>query len=127
MDHAISLSKPGSADTPLEQHSIGQSIVLHLLPGGLATLVYILSVPFFAKLGYPSISALYLPMVMAVILMEVGYLLYQAQKHGGTRSLKNVVNYRERVPWGMYIAFPLPILVWGILVTVSFPPLITCS
>jgi uncharacterized protein len=123
MDHAISLSKPGSADTPLEQHSLGQSIVLHLLPGGLAILVYILSVPFFAKLGYPSITALYLLMVLALILMEVGYLLYQAQKHGGTRSLKNVVNYREHVPWWMYIAFPLLILVWGILVTGLVSPI----
>ena len=117
MDQAVTLRKASSADTSLEQHSIGQSVVLHLLPGAIATAVYILSVPFFMRRGYPSITALYLPMILTAILVEGGYLLYQAQKKDGARSLTNVINYREPVPWWMYILFPLLILVWGVLVT----------
>jgi membrane protease YdiL (CAAX protease family) len=123
MDNAASLSKPGSIDVPLEQHSLGQSILLHLVPGGIATAVYVLTVPFFTALGYPSITALYLPMILAVLLVELGYLLYQGQKQSGTRSLKSVVNYRESVPWWMYIAFPLLILIWGVLVTGLVSPI----
>jgi len=111
-----------SPDAP-EQHSLGQSIVLHLLPGAIATAVYVLTVPFFTGLGYPSITALYLPMILAVILLELGYLLYQGQKKYGTRFLKGVANYREHVPGWMYIAFPLLILIWGILVTGLVSPL----
>ena len=74
MDNAASLSKLSSADAPPEQYSLGQSIVLHLLPGAIATAVYVLTVPFFTGLGYPSITALYLPMILAVILVELGYL-----------------------------------------------------
>jgi len=112
-----------SPDTPLEQYSLGQSIVLHLLPGAIATVVYILIVPFFTGKGYPSITALYLPMILTVILVELGYLFYQGQKKNGTLSLKGIVNYRQHVPWWMYIAFPLLILMWGILVTALVSPI----
>jgi len=112
-----------SPDAPLEQHSLGQSIVLHLLPGAIATAVYILTVPFFTGLGYPTITALYLPMILAVILVELGYLFYQGQKKNGKLSLNGVVNYRQHVPWWMYIAFPLLILIWGILVTALVSPM----
>ncbi|HEU0295355.1 MAG TPA: CPBP family intramembrane glutamic endopeptidase [Anaerolineales bacterium] len=123
MDNAASLSKPGLADVPLEQHSPGQTILLHLLPGGIGTAVYVLTVPFITGLGYPSIIALYLPMILAVILVELGYLIYQGQKQSGTRSLKGVVNYREPVPGWMYIGFPLLILIWGVLVTGLVSPI----
>lgn len=123
MDNAASLRKPGSVDAPFGQHSLGQSILLHLLPGGIGTAVYVLTVPFITGLGYPSITALYLPMILAVILVELGYLLYQGQKQSGTRSLKSVVNYRESVPWWMYIAFPFLILIWGVLVTGLVSPI----
>ena len=49
MDKAASRSKPDSVDAPTEQHSVGQSIVLHLLPGGIAIAVYVLIVPFFIE------------------------------------------------------------------------------
>jgi hypothetical protein len=112
-----------SVDMPIEQHSLGQSILLHLLPGGIGAAIYILTVPLFRGLGYPSITALYLPMILAVILLELGYLFYQGQKKSGAFSLKSVVNYREPVPWWMYIAFPLLILVWGVLVTGLVSPI----
>ena len=112
-----------SSDESVEQLSSGQVVVLHLLPGALGTVVYILSVPIFTRLGYPSITALYLPMIVAVILIELGYLLYQGQKKTGARSISGVINYRERVPGWMYVAFPLLILVWGILITGLVSPL----
>ena len=54
--------------------------------------------PFFTGLGYPSITVLYLPTALTVIFIELDYLVYQAQKQYGTRSLKGVVNYREPLP-----------------------------
>ena len=112
-----------SPDTPLEQYSLGQSIVLHLLPGAIATAVYVLTVPFFTGRSYPAITALYLPMILAVILVELGYLFYQGQKKNGSLSLNGIVNYRQHVPGWMYIVFPLLILIWGILVTGLVSPI----
>ena len=123
MDQAVAARQSSSIDASREQHSFGQSIVLHLLPGAIATIVYVISVPFVTGLGYPPITALYLPMILTVILAEGGYLLYQAQKKDSTRSLTNVINYREHVPWWLYILFPLLILVWGVLVTGLVSPI----
>lgn len=116
-------SHPASADMPVDQHSPGQSILLHLLPGAIATAVYVLSAPVFTRLGFPSITALYLPMILAVILMELGYLLYRGQKKNGSLSLSGIIDFQQPVPWWMYIAFPLLILVWGILVTALVSPI----
>jgi CAAX protease family protein len=123
MDKSAPLSKPVSADEPAEQYSLGQAIVLHLLPGAIGTLVYILSVPILTRLEYPFITALYLPMILAIIFMELGYLFYKGQKKNGTRSLEAMVNYREHVPGWMYVVFPLFILIWGILVTGLVSPI----
>ena len=117
MDNTASLNKLTSANAPLEEYSLARSIALHLLPGAIATAVYVLTVPFFTGLGYPAITALYLPMILAVILVELGYLFYQGQKLKSTRALNGIVNYRQHVPWWMYIVFPLLVLIWGVLVT----------
>ena len=117
------MNSTNSPDTPLEQYSLGQSIILHLLPGAIATVVYVLTVPFFTGQGYPSITALYLPMILAVILVELGYLFYQRQRKNGSLSLDGIVNYRQHVPGWMYIVFPLLILIWGILVTGLVSPI----
>jgi membrane protease YdiL (CAAX protease family) len=122
MYNAASLPRSGPADLPLEQHTVGQSILLHLLPGAIATAVYVLAVPLVTSLGYPSITALYLPMILAVILLELGYLFYRARRKDGTLSLQGVISYRELVPWWMYIVFPLVILIWGVLVTGILSP-----
>jgi uncharacterized protein len=112
-----------SSAAPLQQYSLGQSIVLHLLPGVIATAVYVLTVPFFAGLRYPAITALYLPMILAVIFLELGYLFFQGQKKNGSLSLDGIVHYRQHVPGWMYIVFPLFILIWGILVTGVVSPI----
>ena len=114
---------PSSANITIEQYSPGRSILLHLLPGVIATVVYVVSVPGILRLGYPSITALYVPMILAVILMELGYLLYRGQKKNGSFSLRGIVDFRQPVPRWMYIAFPLIILVWGIVVTGLVSPI----
>jgi len=112
-----------SSAAPLQQYSLGQSIVLHLLPGLIATAVYVLTVPFFTGLRYPAITALYLPMILAVIFLELGYLFFQGRKKNGSLSLDGIVNYRQHVPGWMYVVFPLLILIWGILVTGLISPI----
>ena len=114
---------PSSANITIEEYSSGQSTLLHLVPGAIATVVYVLSVPGFIRLGYPSITALYLPMILAVILMELGYLLYRGQKKNGSLSLRGIVDFRQPVPRWMYMASPLLILVWGIVVTGLVSPI----
>jgi len=106
----------------MQGHSTLQSIVLHLLPGAIATAVYVLTVPFAAALGYPSITVLYLPMILTVIVVELGYLLVHGRKRNGSLSLNGIVNFRAPVPWWQYVIFPILVVVWGVVVTALVSP-----
>ena len=103
-------------------HTSLQSILLHLLPGVIATAVFVLTVPLASEMGYPSITALYLPMILTVIILELGYLLWQGRKRNGVLSLTGIVNFLEPVPLWQYIVFPILIVIWGVLVTALISP-----
>jgi membrane protease YdiL (CAAX protease family) len=107
----------------IQGYSTLRFILMHLLPGAIATAIYVVMVPFISMFGYPTITALYLPMILAVIVIELGYLLIQGRKMNGFPSLIGVVNFRESVPRWQYIVFPLLILVWGVIVTGLVSPL----
>ncbi len=112
-----------STEADREQHSTVQSLLLHLLPGAIGAIVYVLTVPLVSPQHYPSITALYLPMILTVIILELGYLLYQGRKRNGVLSLKGIVNYRESVPWWYYVVFPILIVIWGVIVTGLVSPI----
>ncbi len=112
-----------STEADREQHSTVQSLLLHLLPGAIGAIVYVLTVPLVSAQHYPSITALYLPMILTVIILELGYLLYQGRKRNGVLSLKGIVNYREPVPRWYYVVFPILIVIWGVIVTGLVSPI----
>jgi uncharacterized protein len=101
----------------IEQQSIGQSILLHLLPGALAACVYIVTALLFMGQGYPSIMALYFPMILTVIALELGYMQCQARKQNTSLMSRTIIGFRERVPWWLYVVFPIGIVIWGVIVT----------
>jgi len=106
-----------------KQHSISKSIVLHLLPGAVGTIVYILITPFLIKSGYPSLLGILVAAAVVILPIELGYLSYEARKVNGSFSLKGVVLYREALPKWQYMVIPLGLLIWGVLVTGLTPPL----
>jgi len=109
-------------DETIEQLSLVQAIVLHLAPGAIATIIYVLMVPLFARLGFPSITVLYLPMILTIIVLELAYLFQQGVMKNGSRALNGIINYRDPAPLWMYVAFPILILIWGVLVTGLISP-----
>jgi hypothetical protein len=44
---------PATLDSELRQHTLGASIALHLVPGALGTLFYVLAAPIAMRLGFP--------------------------------------------------------------------------
>jgi membrane protease YdiL (CAAX protease family) len=110
----------------VEQHSLVQSIVLHLLPGIFITLFYIVTAPLAGKLGFPSGTALFVAIGAVLIPFELGYLLYQGKKRNGTLSLEGIVLFREPMLWWQYIVLGLPLFTWlGLVFVVVAPPLDT--
>ena len=74
------------------QHSVARTVVLHLLPGVLMVVFYVLAAPLVRSLGFPSLMAIYLAILLVLIPFELGYLFYRARK---TRcSLASVLTSR---------------------------------
>ncbi len=105
-----------------EQHSIKKSVILHLLPGLLILLFYIITAPFITRLGLPSMFALQLAILFILIPFELGYLFYQGKKENGRSSLKGIVLYREPTPiWQYFILVPV-FLGWSIICFLIISP-----
>lgn len=101
----------------VKQHSIIQSIALHLLPGLTGTIVYIFIAPILIRLGYPAMLSILIAAAVMILPIELGYLLYQAKKINGTYSLKGIVLYRKPLPKWQYFVIPLGLVIWGFLAT----------
>jgi uncharacterized protein len=81
----------------IPNHTIPQTIALHLVPGTLITAFYFLTAPLVIHAGYPALMSLLLAILFILIPFELGFLLYQGYQQNGRLSLKNVVLYREPI------------------------------
>jgi membrane protease YdiL (CAAX protease family) len=109
-------SKPGhlypTVDEPLDdEHSLGRSVFLHLLPGFAMLAFYAVFSPFVVRLGFPPTFAGSLSILFVLLPLEVGLLLYLGRQRNGRVSLAGIVGYRERLPMWQYLVF-VPLLVF---------------
>ncbi len=101
----------------IEQHSLIRSVISHILPGLAGTLVYVIITPGLMQRGYPPILGLLLAAALVILPIEMGILVYQAKRESKPFSLRNVVLYREPLPFWQYIIIPFGLVVWGFLAT----------
>jgi uncharacterized protein len=85
-------TRPGVAD--VEQHPLGKSVVLHLLPGVLTATGFYVLAPVVMRAGYPAIAAGVLSAAVFVVGAELGWLLREAHRRTGAWSLRNVLPFR---------------------------------
>lgn len=105
----------GASDFPPDQHTLGRSILLHLLPGALILAAYLAFYPLTATLGLPALLALLLATLLAVVVAaipsQLGHLLYQGYRSNRRLSLEGVVVFRRRAPLWQYLLFvPLGVI-----------------
>jgi membrane protease YdiL (CAAX protease family) len=105
----------------IKQHSTLKSTVLHLLPGIVGTVAYVIIAPILIENGYPSLLGILIAAAIVILPIELGYLLYQARKLNGSFSLKGIVRYREGLPKWQYVVIPLGLVIWGFLATGMTP------
>ena len=109
-------------DSPVEQHSVGRSLLLHLSPGILIGLGYFALSPVFRQWGLPSIAALMSTVALVLAPFELGYLLYEGRKKNGRYSLRGVVLYRTPIPiWQYFVWVPGLFVIVGIIFTLMKP------
>ena len=108
----------------IRQHSLLQSVILHLLPGVLTTILFVIAAPIFISFGYPSNLAFLLAVIFILIPFELGFLFYQVKKRNASLSLDGVVTYREPMPIKQYVLFASTLLVYSNFILIVVYPLI---
>ena len=104
-----------------EQHSLAKSITLHLLPGLLIGLFYLLvGIPIARMIEFPTLFGLILSVIFVLVPFELGYLLYQSRKHGN--SLLSVISYREPMPRSRFVVLVSFLFLWAFLLSSFLSP-----
>jgi membrane protease YdiL (CAAX protease family) len=106
-----------------EQHSLGRTIVLHLLPGVLLLVWFVIAGPLAEKLGAPAFLAIMVGAGVVIIPFELGTLLYLGWRRNGKLSLEGVVLYREPIPlWQYALLVPTGVALMAFAFFVIAPP-----
>ena len=106
-----------------DQHTVPFSIFLHLLPGALVTLGYVLLVPPLLRLGISNFITLNLLAVVVLVPVEMGILYRAGVLKNGSFSLRGIVCYREKISIPQLIGFALLIFVWSALISLVVTPI----
>jgi hypothetical protein len=64
------------------------------------------------RLGFPTIFAASLSILLVLVPLELGYLLYQGRRRNGRLSLAGIVRYREPMPIWQYALFVPLVIFW---------------
>ena len=89
---------PADTAVSIQDHSLRLSMLLHLLPGAVATVAYLVLAPIGERLGLPSFLMLMVAAVFFALSFELGCLLREGWKRNSSFSLRGVVMYREPLP-----------------------------
>lgn len=105
-----------------EQHSLKKSIFLHLFPGFVFTIIYILGVRYTVGQGVPPFFVFLIVGSLFLIPFELGYLFYQAKRRNNSFSLKRIVDFRNKIPKWQYIILPALLLGWAFFIAIAVNP-----
>ena len=81
------------------QYSLAKSFLLHIAPGGLVTVVFLLLKPLLDASGYPPLLAFLMTILLIDIPFMLGVMLKEGKKLNGRYSLEGVVLYRRKISW----------------------------
>lgn len=105
------------------RHSFWFSVGLHLLPGLLTGAVYFLLAKPLAGMGLPSILSLIIAGILVIVPFELGVIAWAAKQHpDGPRPFKEMIGYRQQIPWWRYIVMVVVVFVATGLIFTLFKP-----
>ena len=90
------------------QLSLPVLLVLHIVPGALMTLGFVVFAPAAEALGYPPIAALLAAILLVLVPIELGVLRWAARNEG--TSVRDLIPYRRPLP-GRTWAWLVPVLI----------------
>ncbi len=108
-----------TAATPsahVSQHSLGRSVLLHLLPGLLALGVYAALTPIVLRWGFPPLFASVLTIPLVLLPWMIGWLAFEARRATGRYQPLAVVTYRTKLTPRRMITWSAALIAWGAIV-----------
>ncbi|HYF95158.1 MAG TPA: CPBP family intramembrane glutamic endopeptidase [Symbiobacteriaceae bacterium] len=112
--NGIQVSTPAPEERPTLK--LWWAVILHLLPGAMITLFYVLTAPVFLRANVPPMVAFYLAILVVLVPIELGFLLLLGKRRNGRFSLDGIILNREATPLRQYYWLVPVLLIWGILV-----------
>ncbi|MFX0065723.1 MAG: lysostaphin resistance A-like protein [Candidatus Hermodarchaeota archaeon] len=106
------------------QMELPKSIALHLAPGILVTIFYIIVGPFVLSIGLPNTIAMLLGIVVVIAPFEFGFLLYQARKNNHSFSFQNIIFYREPMPLNQFILVIIVLFLYTTIIAILILPIV---
>ncbi len=92
----------------VEQHSIGKSLVLHILPGIFILALFVASAPLVMRAGFPPMFAIAVIGASFGMAFQLWHLYQEGRKRNGRWSLEGIVLNRKAMPlWQYFVLVPL--------------------
>lgn len=114
--------KNSTATQSIHQHALGKSFLLHIAPGILVTVAFLVLKPMFDSTGYPPLLAFLLAVLLIDIPFMLGVMLNEGKKLNGRYSLSGAVLYREKVSWKTFtLVFVAAFVVLYLLIMLTTP------
>lgn len=107
--------------TPIK-HSIALSIFLHLFPGAVLTLGFLLLAPVFADAGLPPILGLIFVDAFIVLPLMIGIIIYSGRKFRGENT-SSAIRWREMLTRSEFLKSTVGLLIWAVLIFILLAPL----
>ena len=113
-------------DPTTEQHSLPTTLLLHLAPGALAALLFVLLAQPVESLGLPPLAALLVSIAVVIVPVELGVLLFVGRRRNGRLSIDGVVLNRRPLEmrtavWLVPLIFIVSFLGFGLLAAFEPP------
>jgi membrane protease YdiL (CAAX protease family) len=90
-----------------EQHSLGMSLALHILPGIFILTLFLATAPLLMRAGFPPMLAIAIGAAFGLA-YQVWHLYNMGKKLNSKWSLKGIILYRQSMPvWQYFVLIPL--------------------
>jgi uncharacterized protein len=107
---------PARTEFSVAQHTVPQTLLLHLLPGALITIAFVVLGPWLKQNHLPPLLAILIPILLVLIPFELGLLYFLGYRRNGRLSLEGIVLNREPLALKDYLIFAPALLFWSVLV-----------
>lgn len=113
VDEAVS----GTSD----QHSIGGSLAMHILPGVFILALFVASAPFVMRAGFPPMLAVSIGATFGLS-FQLWHLFREGRKRNEEWSLEGIVLYRKPMPvWQYFVMVPVFVVLGFLIDRVTAP------